>query len=450
LTPAGRNRAIAILLTAVIVCICPWCLINIAVASGGHDSMGANSLNTDWYFSEGTTRNGFTTYIAVMNPDTTPARVTFTYMMGSGPPVVRDHTVDPESRFTLDISKDVGPDKDVSTFLKCDRPVVAERPMYFNYDGTWDGGHDSLGANALNTDWYFAEGTTRENFATYITVMNPAATDTDVTFTYMTDTGGPLRAAHTVPSESRFTLDISKDVGPDKDVSTFLKSEVPVVAERPMYFSLPQSEKHLVCIDPGHSGRDGSEIDPATGLNVGDNTGAAGELEANWDLALRTRARLEGAGYRVKLTKTTVDAYASLRQRADTGNTCEVMVRLHYDDTGFTGVMRPPLNAARCPVSDPGRITVVSSSVAAESDVLARTLAPFLDLAVRDDTGGTSQGNTTPAGHPTCLIGSVLSTVPIVCIENKVELARDPGGREQITGEILQGLNAYFRMGSGL
>lgn len=201
-----------------------------------------------------------------------------------------------------------------------------------------------------------------------------------------------------------------------------------------------------VCLDPGHSPRSGGEIDPATGLNVGDNEGASGELRAMWDLAQRTKARLERAGYSVRLTKDSADSYASLRARADVGNTCSVVVRLHFDDSGYTGVMRPPANAARCPQSDPSRITVVDHGVAVESDRLANALARALGLSVRDDTGGTSNGNATPAGHPTCLIGSVLSKVPVVCIENKVSLVKDnAAGQEQVAAAIVSGLDDYFR-----
>jgi N-acetylmuramoyl-L-alanine amidase len=202
---------------------------------------------------------------------------------------------------------------------------------------------------------------------------------------------------------------------------------------------------HTVCLDPGHSNRTGSEIDPATGLNVGDNSGASGELESNWQLALKTRAALEQAGYTVRLTKSDADQYVSLRERADIGNACSVMVRLHYDDTGFTGVMRPPENGARCPEDDPSRVTVVGSSVAAESDRLATTLAAVLGLSVRDDTGGTSQGNSTPSGYPTALIGSVLSQVPVVCVENEMSRVRDNSeGQNQVAAQIVRGINAYF------
>jgi hypothetical protein len=26
-----------------------------------------------------------------------------------------------------------------------DQPIIAERPMYFNYNGAWTGGHDVVG-----------------------------------------------------------------------------------------------------------------------------------------------------------------------------------------------------------------------------------------------------------------------------------------------------------------
>ena len=305
------------------------------------------------------------------------------------------------------------------------------------------GGHDSLGALAPSSRWYFAEGTTRSDFTTYIAVMNPDEQAANVTFTYMLKAGEPVTRVHPVAPKSRFTLDIAEDVGPDQDVSTFISSDRAVIAERPMYFA--SKKKGVVCLDPGHSGHSGSEIDPATGLNVGDNEGAPGERQAIWELALKTKARLEEAGYEVRLAKESADAYVSIRARADIAGTCEIWVRLHYDDAGFTGVMRPPENAARCPVSDPSRITVVDPGVAAGSDSLARKLAPSLGLRVRDDTGGTTQGNTTPPGHATCLIGSVLSRVPVVCIENNMALVRgNPQGQELVASQLVSGIEAYF------
>jgi len=240
---------------------------------------------------------------------------------------------------------------------------------------------------------------------------------------------------------AEFTKDIKKTPGTvPSGQGTESQNPAPAPAQQ------PSASGRVVCLDPGHSGRSGSEIDQATGLNVGDNGGASGEPQNMWDLAQKAKAGLEAAGYTVRLTKDGAGAYASLRQRADIGNECTIVVRLHYDDTGYTGVMRPPANAARCPQSDPSRITVVDAGVASASDALARALAPALGLAVKDDTGGTSQGNSTPAGHPTCLIGSVLSKVPVVCIENKVSLTQNnPSGQDSVAAQIVAGVNSYFQ-----
>jgi len=412
--------------------------------TGGSDSLGALSPSGSWYFAEGTTRADFVTYLAVSNPGTTDSDCTFDYMLADGTTVTKKHQVKAHSRFTVDVSGDVGAGKDVSTRLTSIVPLVAERPMYFAFKGSWDGGHDAMGSAAPGGNWFFAEGTTRAGFVTYLAVLNPGDTDATCAFDYMLAEGGTISKTHLVKAHSRYTVDVSADVGANRDVSAHVYSMQPVVAERPMYFSGGQS--FTICVDPGHSGHDGNEVDQATGLNVGDNTGAPGELQNNWDVGLKLKARLEADGYKVKLTKSAAGDYVNLRQRADIANTCVVWVRLHYDDGGYTGIMRPPVNAARCPASDPGRITVVSPVTASSSDALAKAISPFLGLEVTNDTGGTTNGNATPPGHPTCLIGSCLSVKPIVSIENKMWLVRDnPAGQDQVAGQIAAGVEIYIQ-----
>jgi N-acetylmuramoyl-L-alanine amidase len=412
--------------------------------TGGSDSLGALAPSGGWYFAEGTTRSDFVTYLAVSNPGTADADCTFDYMLADGTTVTKKHQVKAHSRYTVDASSDVGAGNDVSTHLSSAVPVVAERPMYFDFRGSWDGGHDAMGAAAPTGNSYFAEGTTRAGFVTYLAVLNPGNADAACTFDYMLADGTTVTKTHQVQAHSRFTVDVSGDVGGGKDVSTHVSSAVPVVTERPMYFSGGQA--YTICVDPGHSGHDGNEIDQATGLNVGDNMGAPGELQNNWDVGLKLKARLEADGYNVKLTKSAAGDYVDLRKRADIANACTVWIRLHYDDGGYTGIMRPPPNAARCPASDMSRITVVLPSVASSSDSLGKAISPFLGLDVTNDTGGTTNGNATPPGHPTCLIGSCLSQVPVVSIENKMWLVRDnPAGQDQVAGQIAAGVESYLQ-----
>ena len=196
-----------------------------------------------------------------------------------------------------------------------------------------------------------------------------------------------------------------------------------------------------VCIDPGHSvNSPGSEMDPATGLNVADNGGAAGELQAMWELAQKVKARLETAGYTVRLTKESQNSYASLRTRADVGNTCQIMVRLHYD-TNLHAILYPGEGQFK---QNGGNVVYVDANVAGASAQLAQAMFPSLQnvgvTGIRNDCGGTSD-NTGSA-----FVGSVLSRVPVVLIENDPAMVRNnPGGQDRVADAILGGVNTYFQ-----
>jgi N-acetylmuramoyl-L-alanine amidase len=199
-------------------------------------------------------------------------------------------------------------------------------------------------------------------------------------------------------------------------------------------------QARTVCLDPGHSADSPvSEIDPASGLDVADNGGADGEIQAMWELALKTKTHLEHAGYRVVLTKDSAESYASLRRRADIGNTCSIVIRLHYD---------PALHALLFPGEGQykehgGNRVTVDPGVAAASRILAGSLFPSLKnvgvTRLMNDAGGTSN-NSGPA-----YVGSVLSRVPVVLIENDPSMvAGNPAGQEEVASAITQGVGAYF------
>lgn len=198
---------------------------------------------------------------------------------------------------------------------------------------------------------------------------------------------------------------------------------------------------HSVCIDPGHSvNSPSSELDPGgTGLDVADNSGASGELQPVWDLAQKVKARLESKGYTVKLTKPSVDSYSSLRTRADIGNTCDIMVRLHYD---------PALQAVVVPgegqyKQNGSSIVYVDPNVARASAELANAMLPALQTVgipkIVNDTGGSSNN------QGSAYVGSVLSRVPVVLIENSPSMiSGNPAGQDKTADAIVYGIETYF------
>jgi hypothetical protein len=143
------------------------------------------------------------------------------------------------------VNNDLGWDKDVATTVTSDQPIVAERPVYFDYQNSGVvGGHNTLGAPALKTRFFLAEGTTRPGYQEWITVINDNATWLNLTTIFVTSNGETIRVApgpdvpdYTCPPYSRLTINVNADIGPDKDVSVELISNNPIVVERPMYFS---------------------------------------------------------------------------------------------------------------------------------------------------------------------------------------------------------------------
>jgi hypothetical protein len=204
-------------------------------------------LSNKYYFAEGTTRDNsvdgtYQEWLCICNPNTSSTKVHIIYLLAGDTRRTRDITLEPQSRTTVNVNSDVGKNKDVSAAVEADKPIVAERTMYFTYRGMWPGGTAILGAPHPGEDWYFGEGTTRDNptdgtFQEWLCIGNPNETDASVTLDYTLEGGVKKSARLTVPAMSRVTRDVGLDVGKQHDVSVHVGSSLPVVAERPMYFN---------------------------------------------------------------------------------------------------------------------------------------------------------------------------------------------------------------------
>jgi len=206
------------------------------VWTGGHDAMGAAAPADSWYFAEGTTRTGFETWLCMQNPGAKAANVKASFMAQDGKVIEKNIKIAPNSRYTYSMNAALGPNVDASTLLTSDQPIVAERPMYFNYHGTITGGHDVMGANEPKTTWYLAEGTTRKGYDEWLCIQNPGKSEVEVTISYMLASGQPKTQVIKVAKQTRYTVSVNDAVGPNQDVSAKVTAPSPVIVERPMYF----------------------------------------------------------------------------------------------------------------------------------------------------------------------------------------------------------------------
>lgn len=217
--------------------------------TGGHTAPGALDSSDRFYFAEGTCRPGFDPYFCIMNPEDKDAEVILTYFKGDGTTATTAVNVPARTRRTV-APKDtlgVGDDAahDFSTRIQVTNAgayIVAERPMYFNYNG-WTGGHDVMGERASSGIWYFAEGTCRPGFDPYLCIQNPRKTASEVKITYMLGDGTTKEHQVTIPPETRVTVNPKDTIGSaDSDACDFstvvqTTNNTQVICERPIYFN---------------------------------------------------------------------------------------------------------------------------------------------------------------------------------------------------------------------
>lgn len=205
------------------------------VWTGGHVTRGVPSPSDTWYLAEGTTRAGFQEWLCLQNPGAIDAAATLTYMLGTGENRREQLVIPAGSRRTIDVNSSLGPEQDVSILVEASAPLVAERPMYFDYKNAWRGGHTATGSSRLARAWDFAEGTTRPGFEEWLCIMNPGEEAT-ARVEYMFPGEPSLVKEYPLKARARTTIFVNEAVGPEKDVSIRVTSGRDILCERPMYF----------------------------------------------------------------------------------------------------------------------------------------------------------------------------------------------------------------------
>ncbi len=205
-----------------------------AASPEAHSSIGVTRPAATWYLPEGSSKWGFETWVLVQNPNDKPATCNLTYMIEGAKSVTVQKTVPANSRASFDISKDIGQQDASIKVESADSAVqlIAERAMYRNNRRE---GAASIGANTPDNDYYLAEGTTGWGFTTYVLVQNPNDQAADVALTFMTGSGQVQGPSVSMPANSRKTFKIN-DILPGQDFSTRVHGNMPIVAERAMYW----------------------------------------------------------------------------------------------------------------------------------------------------------------------------------------------------------------------
>lgn len=218
----------------------------ITLSLGGPTRTTATS--TTWYFAEGYIGGNFQEFLTLENPDTKQAaqvQVKYLFATGQGPVIV--HAVPSQSRATVSVNDELhnpptGPGRAVSMIVTSLNGVgiVAERPMYFSFNGI-NSGTDALGSTKLGQHFYFADVEAQRNYSSFITMFNPpGGTNANVTVSYVAAGRQIATTRVAVPAGHRATTS-PMSLGVNQTSAVYVHSDQPVMVERPMYFSTSRS-----------------------------------------------------------------------------------------------------------------------------------------------------------------------------------------------------------------
>jgi hypothetical protein len=207
---------------------------------GGHLGSAVESPRPRWLFAEGA-QGYFNTFFLLANSGADEASVRLTFLLEQAAPVVYTTTVGPGARKTVYAGDVPGLlNQSFATVIESDRPIVAERAMYFGGPPFWRGGHGSAGVPEPSTTWFHAEGATGPFFDTYLLLSNPHDHEVEVSVSYTTEGGVLVQRPKKLAPLSRLTINIENESPGLANAAVSMRVEThggwPIVSERAMYW----------------------------------------------------------------------------------------------------------------------------------------------------------------------------------------------------------------------
>jgi uncharacterized delta-60 repeat protein len=190
-----------------------------------------------YLLAEGSTGAFFDLDVLIANPNAAAAPVTVTFLKDDGTTVTQNLILAATTQRTLHVDAIPGlAGTAVSTVVTSTAglPLVVERSMF--WDSSYYGSHGATAVDGPHTRWYFAEGS-EGFFSTFLLLANASALPATVTVSFLTETAGTVTRTYTVPPTSRLTVaagSIPQIV--NRSFAMVVESNVPIVAERAMYF----------------------------------------------------------------------------------------------------------------------------------------------------------------------------------------------------------------------
>lgn len=189
---------------------------------------GASALGKRWY-ATGNTEEGFTTQIAVLNPDDTGIAVKASVVGRDGAKAEMSYPVGPKAKLDI-VVNDLLEGQLVAVTLAADEPFAAQTTTF--YASQQSAAYSANPAPAAAKDWYLPETLTGNLYNSYVVVFNPGTVASTVRAVYVVENGPAVIKSYNLPGGARLNLWANDEVKDSMVAAVEIHASQPVTAER--------------------------------------------------------------------------------------------------------------------------------------------------------------------------------------------------------------------------
>lgn len=201
---------------------------------------GATAPGPNWFFANAQTGNHspvrasvpFDSFLLFQNPNSTAVTATATLFRENGTNVTVTLSLPPNSRQTLFLNQ-VLPGTTMGVAVHANGNIVVQRSMFFGPEPR--GAMEIVGASALQTQWFLAEGSTQPPFTQYIYILNPNSATMTAHIDFLLPGGQVVGRDFTIGAGRPITINVNSIV-PNTPNSARVTTSLPSVVERQMFF----------------------------------------------------------------------------------------------------------------------------------------------------------------------------------------------------------------------
>jgi murein DD-endopeptidase MepM/ murein hydrolase activator NlpD len=209
--------------------------LTLGTLRGGSSVLGAISPQARWYFGAGSTVPGMTEQLILANPSSGWVTAHISYLTSDGKVIPQVVGIPGMSRISINVNA-VMKQATHSTIIVANGPIVAERQDFFVNVNSAQGSTTTMGASDDSTSWYFAHGTTAAGVTELLAIANPGPQSATLQVVYYQAQGAPIIKTYTLQGDSRLTVNMTGDAGPNNAVGVAIYSTTPIVAEQTTFF----------------------------------------------------------------------------------------------------------------------------------------------------------------------------------------------------------------------